>query len=1508
MSSNNKKEIENNKEKIKKQNKEHYYIEIEEKNNLFQIAKIKLYDYDTLLKYYSNKNILKDREYLEKIIKELNLLVEEDFGNMLLPFLSPPCHDLLNEYINSDLDEEESIKSLEDFKYIKIFEKLKNNIFISKENVSLIYSYFGSLYYDAKEIEQNDKRLSKFLKVKELWKIFYTLPKVEEIKYKSNFSIIGGNLILKLKEEYEFSKLAIYIKINFLSYNYLYTKLENIIFIKINDKIININLKDFNYIKDISFVEFRIYQTQIEILYNDKKNNIPINNNNIEKIKEVTFFKNFYGQISSIELSIIRKSMGTKSKNCIFYPIPNSEENILYGIPKNIKLDMDLKNNLEKINSKNNENKESKEFKENKDLKDESEYLKELNIIDLTMDEEPYELKIDNIKLIKSNYINYNEENYNIIEYFGGITQILPFMRLINNLYENKNIELINNQNKNDLLISFVNDILWTFINIIFHYNEYSINVYKYCLFFFSIIVELDRNLFSKNDIIIEKIYSLNQDIITKHTDLISCFFKILKMDENENINNFFIDILDNNIIFIINNYEYFFNQLYKKLMKELFVFNGNWSKKELFYNIYKDENTISIKYKQINYYTKNFQQPFIYPILEMDKYYPNFTHFEKKNLFKNPNEKYLNYNFCLSDNNIIINLIKYYMSIHENKNDEFEKCCLVKKIYHVKGKIGILKKKDDKEESFEIIFISNDTDVEYTCNKKKKDKIKKSNKEDNYKCYGSIFSCPKKEYGRRIIIKSDEILFILIREYFHRLSAIEIFTIKNKSYYFNFNQKFEIKITNPFKRNIKIENTNNINPEDIEDNINESKNVINNNDNNIENEEKEFNINDEEKDEIKEIENPILLNMKTNNFEKIIKRSTLLGYYNKKYKKYMYPLFNTKYLSSLNSKFYSNFDILMLINLFSNRSLKDLYQYPVFPMIYGLINKKRNMSTHIGLQDIDEQSNERKRLVIETYLSSADDFKANRAADNSLRLFTTHYSNPTYTSNFLIRVLPYSFSCIELQGDGFDNPNRLFYSIDGMMKNSLSQKSDLRELIPEFFYFIELFYNKNNLQLKQLRDKRDIDTLRIISIKETEIEGKITKEDVKEKEKKKEHYKFIADMRYFLEKEEKLNEWIDLIFGKNQKSDEFQRNYYEEESFVKFENKDEILNNNIIMECTDFGLIPFKLFKSKFPIAFKGNIENIKIYNNIMIDYDHFSNYSNPIKSFICIGRTKIDEDYLKFYQNNKKFNNNISNKLKEIDEFCYYFIGDIFGNVTIYQLFNETIQNNEIKTKKRKYSKIKGIISNIKQNYKRVKTMNKDLKNKILENFFKKGDRKEEEEKKDKKEEEEKEEEDEEEEKNKEDNIIKEHYYAKIDRVAQPNIFKISVFNKINAHNKQIKYIDFNGRLNLFVTYALDGYINLYLFPSCKLVNSIKVTNIVGNKCIFDKVLLISNPFPMIFCSNSLIIYIFDINGNFIHLESIADQEMKIFIDKNYGIVQDFLTISGIEYSLPLIDKIQK
>ena len=66
----------------------------------------------------------------------------------------------------------------------------------------------------------------------------------------------------------------------------------------------------------------------------------------------------------------------------------------------------------------------------------------------------------------------------------------------------------------------------------------------------------------------------------------------------------------------------------------------------------------------------------------------------------------------------------------------------------------------------------------------------------------------PEKEKNKAITIKSKDILFLLFRIYFHRISAIEIFTINNKSYYFNFFESFELnnlkknKILNEIKSN----------------------------------------------------------------------------------------------------------------------------------------------------------------------------------------------------------------------------------------------------------------------------------------------------------------------------------------------------------------------------------------------------------------------------------------------------------------------------------------------------------------------------------------------------------------------------------------------------------------------------------------------------------------------------------------------------------------------------------
>lgn len=39
----------------------------------------------------------------------------------------------------------------------------------------------------------------------------------------------------------------------------------------------------------------------------------------------------------------------------------------------------------------------------------------------------------------------------------------------------------------------------------------------------------------------------------------------------------------------------------------------------------------LKLKYKQISYYTKSLEQPYLYPVLEINEYIPSFNKFNKK-------------------------------------------------------------------------------------------------------------------------------------------------------------------------------------------------------------------------------------------------------------------------------------------------------------------------------------------------------------------------------------------------------------------------------------------------------------------------------------------------------------------------------------------------------------------------------------------------------------------------------------------------------------------------------------------------------------------------------------------------------------------------------------------------------------------------------------------------------------------------------------------------------------
>jgi hypothetical protein len=264
----------------------------------------------------------------------------------------------------------------------------------------------------------------------------------------------------------------------------------------------------------------------------------------------------------------------------------------------------------------------------------------------------------------------------------------------------------------------------------------------------------------------------------------------------------------------------------------------------------------------------------------------------------------------------------------------------------------------------------------------------------------------------------------------------------------------------------------------------------------------------------------------------------------------------------------------------------------------FKIIEKReRDLKEHIGFQELNEKTTKRKMLIIQTYDSSKEEtYEEENVKNNSNYLFNTHYSNPVYTCNYLIRILPYSLSAIELQGSGFDSPSRLFYSFNRTLESTLTQKSDLREMIPEIYYFPELFDNKNELNLGMLVDNEKIDNVSFNS----STDNPFTK------------YKFMAELRnYFESPNLYINNWIDLIFGAKQKENSG-KNYYSEDMYIYTNpiKQKKFINNYFFMDKFEFGIQPLKIFDEKFPESISKSkiVKKLIKYNIEQFEKEHIT------------------------------------------------------------------------------------------------------------------------------------------------------------------------------------------------------------------------------------------------------------------------------------------------------------
>ncbi|KAG9244028.1 hypothetical protein BJ878DRAFT_542687 [Calycina marina] len=221
-----------------------------------------------------------------------------------------------------------------------------------------------------------------------------------------------------------------------------------------------------------------------------------------------------------------------------------------------------------------------------------------------------------------------------------------------------------------------------------------------------------------------------------------------------------------------------------------------------------------------------------------------------------------------------------------------------------------------------------------------------------------------------------------------------------------------------------------------------------------------------------------------------------------------------------------SNFHYLMLINTMAGRTFNDLTQYPVFPWVLAdYTSEELDLNNPASYRDLSKpmgaQHASRQAEFIERYKTFADMSDQNTPAFH----YGTHYSSAMIVTSYLIRLQPFVQSYLLLQGGSFDHPDRLFFSIQKAWESaSRDNMTDVRELIPEFFYLPEFLTNSNGYNFGTRQGNGG--TINTVDLPPW------AKRDPKI---------FIAKHREALESphvSKHLHQWIDLVFGAKQRGD----------------------------------------------------------------------------------------------------------------------------------------------------------------------------------------------------------------------------------------------------------------------------------------------------------------------------------------------------------------------------------
>uniref|UniRef100_A0A8C1Q8H6 Neurobeachin n=1 Tax=Cyprinus carpio TaxID=7962 RepID=A0A8C1Q8H6_CYPCA len=266
-----------------------------------------------------------------------------------------------------------------------------------------------------------------------------------------------------------------------------------------------------------------------------------------------------------------------------------------------------------------------------------------------------------------------------------------------------------------------------------------------------------------------------------------------------------------------------------------------------------------------------------------------------------------------------------------------------------------------------------------------------------------------------------------------------------------------------------------------------------------------------------------------------------------------------------------SNFEYLMFLNTIAGRTYNDLNQYPVFPWVLTnyesedldltLPGNFRDLSKPIGALNP-------KRAVFyaERYETWEDD-------GTPPHHYASLYSTAASTLFWLVRIEPFTTFFLNCNNK-FDHPDRTFSGIARSWRSCQRDTSDVRELIPEFYYLPEMFVNSSGYDLGVREDRTAV----------CDVELPVWAKKPED---------FVRINRMALESEFvscQLHQWIDLIFGYKQRGPEAIRalNVFHYLSYEGSVNLDTItdpqLRESTEAQIQSFGQAPSQLLIEPHP------------------------------------------------------------------------------------------------------------------------------------------------------------------------------------------------------------------------------------------------------------------------------------------------------------------------------------